>query len=75
MLKPLREDIEASYCNGYLANLALAWGQFVESELPDRWSIDGVQNQFAFFDRQVQPWLEGGDKRRAFRHHQRCHAL
>ena len=66
MLKPLREEIEAGYCNGYLASLALAWGQFVESELPDRWSIDGVQNQFAFFDRQVQPWLEGGDKRRAF---------
>ncbi len=66
MLKPLREEIEASYCNGYLANLALAWGQFVESELHDRWSIGGVQNQYAFFNRQVRPWLEGGDKRRAF---------
>ena len=27
MLKPLREEIEAGYCNGYLASLALAWGQ------------------------------------------------
>ena len=25
MLKPLREEIEACYCNGYLAKLALAW--------------------------------------------------
>ena len=66
MLKPLREEIEAAYCNGYLASLALAWGMFVNSELPDRWSIDGVRNQYAFFDQHVRPWLEGGDKRRAF---------
>ena len=66
MLKPLREEIEACYCNGYLTNLALAWGKFVEIELPDRWNIEGIENQYAFFDRQVRPWLEEGDRRRAF---------
>ena len=30
MLKPLREEIETCYCNGYLAKIALAWGKFVE---------------------------------------------
>ena len=66
MLKPLREEIEACYCNGYLTNIALAWGRFVDEELPERWAINGVQNQYAFFDRQVRPWLGKGNNRRAF---------
>ena len=66
MLKPLREEIEACYCNGYLAKLALAWGKFVEAELPERWAIAGVRNQYQFFARHVEPWLAEADKRRAF---------
>ena len=66
MLKPLREEIEACYCNGYLANIALAWGRFVDKELPDRWAVKGVPNQYAFFDRQVRPWLGKANNRRAF---------
>ena len=66
VLKPLREEIEACYCNGYLAKLALAWGQFVDAELPERWAIDGVRNQYQFFARHVGPWLNEADKRRAF---------
>ena len=66
MLKPLREEIEACYCNGYLAKLALAWGKFVDAELPERWTIDGVRNQYQFFARHVGPWLNEADKRRAF---------
>ena len=46
MLKPLREEIEACYCNGYLTPIALAWGKFVDAELPGRWAIDDVQNQY-----------------------------
>ena len=66
MLKPLREDIEACYTNWYQTTLALVWGKFVDAELPDRWTIEGVKNQYQFFDRQVRPWLDEGDKRRAF---------
>ncbi len=66
MLKPLREDIEACYCNWYLTTIALAWGKFVDAELPTKWAIDGVKNQFDFFDRQVRPWLDEADNRRAF---------
>ena len=65
-LKPLREEIEAFYCNGYLAKLALAWGKFVDAELPERWAIDGVRNQYQFFARHVRPWLDEADNRRAF---------
>ena len=66
MLKPLRKVIEACYCNGYLARIALDWGEFVESELPERWAIHGIQNQYRFFDRQLRPWLDESDNRRAF---------
>ena len=66
MLKPLREEIEACYCNGYLTPIALAWGKFVDAELPGRWAIDDVQNQYRFFAQHVGPWLSEADNRRAF---------
>ncbi|MCY3788534.1 MAG: BREX-1 system phosphatase PglZ type A, partial [Gemmatimonadetes bacterium] len=66
MLKPLREEIEACYCNGYLNPIALAWGKFVGEELPERWAVDDVQNQYHFFDRHVGPWLNEAENRRAF---------
>jgi uncharacterized protein (TIGR02687 family) len=73
ILKPLRADIEAHYVNWYLTNLALAWGEFMEplqnsgSEgLLSKWQIEKVPNQYRFFDRNVRPWLDEGDNRRAF---------
>lgn len=66
MLKPLREEIEACYRNGYLANIELAWGKFVDGELPQRWAIKDIPNQYTFFDRQVRPWLNKASNRRAF---------
>lgn len=70
IVKPLRADIEAHYVNWYLTNLALAWGKFIEPKdgLLSKWRIDGdsVRNQYQFFDRNVRPWLEEGENRRAF---------
>ena len=66
MLKPLRKEIEACYCNGYLTPIALAWGKFVDVELPERWAINGVRNQYQFFARHVGSWLDEADNRRAF---------
>ena len=66
VLKPLREEIEACYCNWYLAKLALGWGKFVDADLPEKWRIDGVRNQYSFYDGQVRPWLEAAERRRAF---------
>ena len=40
--------------------------KFVDAELPERWAIDGVRNQYQFFARHVGPWLDEADKRRAF---------
>jgi uncharacterized protein (TIGR02687 family) len=73
ILKPLRADIEAHYVNWYLTNLALAWGKFVEPQensgsggLLSKWQIEKVPNQHRFYDRNVRPWLDEGDNRRAF---------
>lgn len=68
ILKPLRADIEAHYVNWYLTTLALAWGKFIEPHdgLLAKWKIDKVPNQYGFFDRNVRPWLEEGENRRAF---------
>ena len=68
IVKPLRDEIEAHYNNWYLKELALAWGKFIERKdgLLTKWKLEGVPNQYRFFDRNVLPWLEGGDNRRAF---------
>lgn len=68
IVKPLRADIEAHYVNWYLTNVALAWGTFVEAPggLLTNWRIEKVPNQFRFYDRNVRPWLEEGENRRAF---------
>ena len=68
IVKPLRADIEAHYVNWYLTNLALAWGKFIEPQggLLTKWQIDRVPNQHRFYDRNVRPWLDEGENRRAF---------
>lgn len=68
IVKSLRADIEAHYVNGYLTNLALAWGQFLEPPmgLLTQWRIPQVPNQHRFYARHVQPWLDEGENRRAF---------
>jgi uncharacterized protein (TIGR02687 family) len=68
ILKPLRADIEAHYVNWYLTSLALAWGKFIEPHggLLSKWQIDDVPNQHRFYDRNVRPWLDEGENRRAF---------
>src|SRR4029079_2023231 len=68
VVKPLRADIEARYVNWYLTNLALACVMFIEPHggLLATWQIDKVPNQHRFYDRNVRPWLDEGENRRAF---------
>ena len=68
ILKPLRADVEAHYVNWYLTNLALAWGKFIDTQdgLLSKWQIDKIPNQHLFYDRNVRPWLDEGENRRAF---------
>ncbi len=66
VLKQFRQEVEAYYCNGYLAQLALAWGRFVESDLLQDWRLPGVPNQFQFYAKQVGRRLAVSDRRRVF---------
>ncbi len=66
MLKPLREDVEACYRNWYLAQLALAWGKFVSSGLLESWRIEGVANQYKFFDYRVRQRLNASKRHKVF---------
>ena len=66
VLKPLREEVEACYCNWYLTQISLAWGKFVSSGLLDEWQIDQIPNEYLFFRKRVKPHLDKGEKRRAF---------
>src|SRR4029079_8962606 len=52
----------------YLTNIALAWGAFIEppGALLTKWRIERAPNQHRFYDRNVRPWLEEGENRRAF---------
>ncbi len=68
ILKPLRNEVESHYVNWYLTNLALAWGKFMDGEggLLSKWALPSIINQYKFFERHVQPWLDKGEERRAF---------
>jgi uncharacterized protein (TIGR02687 family) len=51
-----------------LTSLALTWGKFIEPHdgLLAKWKIEKLPNQYAFYDRNVKPWLDEGENRRAF---------
>ncbi|MDB6071094.1 MAG: hypothetical protein JWL81_2265 [Verrucomicrobiales bacterium] len=66
ILKPLREQIELHYGNGFLTNLALAWGGCLEGGLLDHWKLPEVLNQQDFFAARVAPVLEEGPNRKVF---------
>ena len=66
MLKPLCEKVEACYCNGYLARLALSWGKFLDTELIEAWAIPEIPHQYHFFYRHVSAKLKEADNRRVF---------
>lgn len=69
VLKPLRQEIEAAYGNWFITAMALVWGQFVEPKsgkgLLNAWSLEGVPNQYEFYDQQVSS-RTGNDGRKVF---------
>lgn len=60
-LEALRPRVEAAYTTDYLASLAKAWQQQVDTM--DRWRIHGVPSATSFFTEQVQRrWLDRNNK-------------
>jgi uncharacterized protein (TIGR02687 family) len=70
VLKNIRQLIEASYFNDYMVNLALSWGKFIENPdgtgLLTHWQIDGIPNQYSFYDKFIESRLQEAENRRAF---------
>ena len=66
--KNIRLEIENHYVNGFLGELALAWGKFLDSSngLLATWNLHPVPNQYQFYDRSVASWIESADNRKAF---------
>ena len=70
LLKPLRQEIEAAYGNGFITRLALAWGKFIDPRsahgLLNAWTLEGVPNQHEFYDRQVKPLVDRTEGRKVY---------
>ena len=63
----LVDDIEKLYVNWYLHDLAIAWGKLVDSEkLLDHWKINGVFNQYDFYNNEVERIFQSTQIKRVF---------
>jgi uncharacterized protein (TIGR02687 family) len=53
-----------------MMQLSLTWGDFLTPEHPDnlmkRWRVPGIANQYDFFDKYVQPTVQGSSRNRLF---------
>ncbi len=72
VLKQLREQVEAVYCNWYLTNIALAWGEFMDKGLLAKWQIAERHNQYEFYRAERPETARRGREPEGVRHHQRC---
>jgi uncharacterized protein (TIGR02687 family) len=66
VLKPLRDQIELHYGNGFLSKLSLAWGDRVQDGLLTHWKLPDVLNQQDFYRKKVLPVLEERPDRKVF---------
>lgn len=65
-IAPLADQIESSYLNRYLNQLAAHWDGHLQNGLLAKWRLDGVSNQQNFYQQVVAPYLAKGDDRRMF---------
>ncbi len=63
----LVDDIEDLYVNWYLHDLAIEWGKHVDKEnLLDSWKLNGVRNQYDFFNNEVDSIFRTSQVKRVF---------
>lgn len=64
LLHELRDRMEDAYSGWFVGQLASAWGSVLEGGgLLETWRIEGVANQYDFFEKCVAPAFDGGAKR------------
>ena len=66
VLKPLRDQIELHYANGFLTPLSLTWGSRVEDGMLSQWKLPEVINQQDFYRKRVTPMLNERPDRKVF---------
>ncbi len=63
----LVDDIESLYVDWYLHDLAIAWGNLVDKDnLTSHWTIQGINNQQNFFNKEVKGILNSTQVKRVF---------
>ncbi len=63
----LVSEIETLYVDWYLHDLAIAWGKLVDDEsLLEKWKLNGVANQYDFYNRQVETILQTTQVKKVF---------
>lgn len=67
ILRQLDEEVENLYCNWYLYELGLAWDRHLANEkLIERWQLDGIDQQYNFFENEVKTRLHLRQAKRVF---------
>jgi len=67
ILRQLDDEIENLYTHWYLYELGLGWDRLVESEqLLGNWKIEGVLQQYGFYETQVKSRLRSKQTKRVF---------
>lgn len=69
LLKTLKDKVDDVYANGFVGPLSQSWGDHLEQnagELLQKWKLNGVRNQYRFFDDFVKPVLFKAPKNKVY---------
>ncbi len=67
ILRQLDEEVENIYTNWYLYELGLTWDMHLANEnLLERWQLDGIAQQYNFFENEVRARLSLRQAKRVF---------
>lgn len=66
LLKPLADEVERVYDQGFLQPLGLEWSRFLDGGFLKEWDATAFSAQKDFFCEQVAPYLQQSERKRAF---------
>ena len=66
LLKPLTEEVERVYDQGFLQPLGIEWSRLLTERFLGEWSIKGLPAQQDFYAHNIRPHLSGSGRKRAF---------
>lgn len=66
LLKGLTEDVERCYDDGFLVPLGVRWSEMLDAGFLEKWELDSLPAQQAFFARKPAKRIAEGDRQKAF---------